>query len=112
MNSATMLKSVAVGTVVGAFAFAAAGDAMAAKRVKWKMQSAWSTQVPYAGESGVRFVEAINKMSGGNFAIKFFDPGALVPALETFDAASKGAIESAWDPHPDTTPDATRACRS
>ena len=40
MNSATMLKSVAVGTVVGAFAFAAAGDAMAAKRVKWKMQSA------------------------------------------------------------------------
>ena len=96
MNSATMLKSVAIGTVVGAVAFAAAGDAMAAKRVKWKMQSAWSTQVPYAGESGVRFVEAINKMSGGDFAIKFFDPGALVPALETFDAASKGAIESAW----------------
>jgi TRAP-type mannitol/chloroaromatic compound transport system substrate-binding protein len=67
-----------------------------AKKVKWKMQSAWGTQVPNAGESGVRFVNNIDAMSDGKFKIKFFDPGALVPALETFDAASKGAIESAW----------------
>jgi TRAP-type mannitol/chloroaromatic compound transport system substrate-binding protein len=96
MKSVTVLKTLAVGTFAGAVAFAAAGDAMAQKKVKWKMQSAWSTSVPNAGESGVRFVDSINKMSGGKFAIKFFDPGALVPALETFDAASKGSIESAW----------------
>jgi TRAP-type mannitol/chloroaromatic compound transport system substrate-binding protein len=96
MKSTTVLKTLAVGTFVGAVAFAAAGDAMAAGKVKWKMQSAWGTQVPNAGESGVRFVESVSKMSEGKFDIKFFDPGALVPALETFDAASKGSIESAW----------------
>jgi TRAP-type mannitol/chloroaromatic compound transport system substrate-binding protein len=96
MTAAKTLKILAVGTFVGAVAFAAAGDAMAQKKIKWKMQSAWGTQVPNAGESGVRFVNSIKTMSDGKFAIKFFDPGALVPALETFDAASKGSIESAW----------------
>jgi TRAP-type mannitol/chloroaromatic compound transport system substrate-binding protein len=94
--SKTFLKFAAYTAVVGVAAFATSGDAMAAKKVKWKMQSAWGTQVPNAGESGVRFVDNIDAMSDGKFKIKFFDPGALVPALETFDAASKGAIESAW----------------
>jgi len=96
MTAAKMLKTLAVGSFVGAVAFAVSGDAMAAKKVKWKMQSAWSTEVPNAGESGVRFVDSISTMSEGKFTIKFFDPGALVPALETFDACSKGSIESAW----------------
>ena len=96
MKTVTALKTLAIGTVVGAVAFAAAGDAMAQKKVKWKMQSAWGTQVPNAGESGVRFVDSVTKMSGGKFAIKFFGPGALVPALETFGAAESiggGAVD-------------------
>ena len=35
-------------------------------------------------------------MSDGNFEIKFYEPGALVPALECFDAASKGSVEACW----------------
>ena len=35
-------------------------------------------------------------MSGGKFEIKFFEPGALIPPLECFDAVSKGSIESCW----------------
>ncbi|MGH7314427.1 MAG: TRAP transporter substrate-binding protein [Candidatus Rokuibacteriota bacterium] len=34
--------------------------------------------------------------SGGTLDLRFFEPGALVPALECFDAVSKGAIESCW----------------
>ncbi len=96
MTAAKIMKTLAVGTFVGAVAFAVSGDAMAAKKVKWKMQSAWSTSVPNAGESGVRFVNSIDKMSEGKFKIKFFDPGALTPSLETFDATAKGAIDCAW----------------
>ena len=81
--SKTFLKFAAYTAVVGVAAFATTGDAMAAKKIKWKMQSAWGTQVPNAGESGVRFVNNIDAMSDGKFKIKFFDPGALVPALET-----------------------------
>ena len=95
MSVLSLFKTLGVGVLVCTVA-GFAGDASAQKKVKWKMQSAWSTSVPNAGESGVRFVADVDKMSGGKFAIKFFDPGALVPALETFDAVSKGSIESAW----------------
>ena len=35
-------------------------------------------------------------MSGGQFDIKFFEPGALIPPFECFDSVSKGSIESCW----------------
>ena len=72
------------------------GQAEAQKRVKWKMQSAFGGTLPHLGTSGVRFAENVKRLSGGNFQIKFFEPNALVPALECFDAVSKGSIESCW----------------
>jgi len=41
-------------------------------------------------------MNTVERVSGGNFELKFFEPGALVPALECFDAASKGSVESCW----------------
>ena len=66
------------------------------KRVKWKMQSAFGSQLPHIGTSGVRFTKNIETLSDGRFEIKFFEPGALVPPLECFDAVSKGSIEACW----------------
>jgi TRAP-type mannitol/chloroaromatic compound transport system substrate-binding protein len=91
-----VLKPVALAVVTGLVIGTSIGSASAAERVKWKMQSAWGQSVPLAGESGVRFVDEMAKMSENKFQIKFFEPGALVPALEAFDAVSKGSIESAW----------------
>src|SRR5262245_27215334 len=65
-------------------------------RVRWKMASAFGSQLPHLGPSGVRFAKDIERMSGGKFEVKFFEPGALVPALECFDAVSKGSVESCW----------------
>jgi TRAP-type mannitol/chloroaromatic compound transport system substrate-binding protein len=75
---------------------AAATEAAAQERVRWKMQSAFTSTLAHLGTSGVRFTENIDRLSGGNFELKFFEPGALVPALECFDAASKGSVESCW----------------
>jgi TRAP-type mannitol/chloroaromatic compound transport system substrate-binding protein len=44
----------------------------------------------------VRFSKDIERMSGGKFEVKFYEPGALIPPLECFDAVSKGSIESCW----------------
>jgi len=96
MKANHALRTVALSAAVGALALGTMGDAHAAKRVKWKMQSAWGAQVPLAGESGVRFSTEVSDMSEGNFQVKFFEPGTLVPALEAFDAVAKGSIESAW----------------
>ena len=89
---------VTAATVLGVAATLALGSstATAQERVKWKMQSAFGSNIPHLGPPGVQFSKNLDVMSNGKFQVKFFEPGALVPALETFDAVSKGSIESAW----------------
>ena len=67
-----------------------------AKKVRWKMQSTFGSKLPHLGTSGVRFSANVKEMTGGDLNIKFFEPGALVPSLECFDAVGKGALESCW----------------
>ena len=71
-------------------------DADAQDKIRWKMQSAFASSLTHLGPSGVRFTKDLERMSGGKFEVKFFEPGALIPPLECFDAVSKGSIESCW----------------
>ncbi|MEZ5855335.1 MAG: hypothetical protein R3D67_11580 [Hyphomicrobiaceae bacterium] len=87
---------IAVATVGLAAIGLSTSGAMAQKRVKWKMQSAFGSNLPHLGPSATRFIDDVKTMSDGKFDIKFHEPGALVPALECFDAVSKGSIESCW----------------
>src|SRR6185503_18690750 len=98
----TKLGRVAV-TAAAAMGFAFAQQAQAQApaagqmpKVNWKMQSAFGSSLPHLGTSGVRFSKDIERMSGGQFDVKFFEPGALIPPLECFDSVSKGSIESCW----------------
>ncbi len=94
MKRNTQLKVLAAGV---ALALAAgSGSALAQKRVNWKMQSAFPGTLVHLGTSGVRFSKNLTEASDGRFNVKFFEPGALVPALECFDAAAKGSVESCW----------------
>ncbi len=89
-------KAIAIAGLTAAVTMGAAMSAQAQDRVKWKMHSAWSSSVPHLGTSGVRFAEQIKRVTDGAFDIKFFEPGALVPANECFDAISKGSIDACW----------------
>ena len=71
-------------------------DSSAQERVRWKMQSAFPGNLSHLGTSAKRLEAMVERVSGGNFTLKFFEPGALVPALECFDAASKGSVESCF----------------
>ena len=66
------------------------------KKVKWKMASAFPGSLVQIGTLGVRLQNQISKISGGNITIKFFEPSALVPALEIFDAVSTGGVDAGW----------------
>jgi TRAP-type mannitol/chloroaromatic compound transport system substrate-binding protein len=88
------MKTVAAVGVVGMISAAVTADAQ--ERVRWKLHSAWGSSVPHLGTSGVRFAKNIGRLSDGKFTMKFFEPGALIPANEGFDATSKGSIEAAW----------------
>ncbi|MGI9384937.1 MAG: TRAP transporter substrate-binding protein [Methyloligellaceae bacterium] len=93
---AKLTGALALAVGAGVFLAAVPTDAEAQDRVKWKMQSAFGSTLPHLGTSGVRYAKNIERLSGGKFQIKFFEPGALVPALECFDAASKGSVDACW----------------
>ena len=86
--------SLGIIAVCGLGVFADKADAQ--ERVRWKMQSAFGSQLAHLGTSGVRFSENLERMSAGALQLKFYEPGALVPALECFDAASQGSVEACW----------------
>jgi len=93
-----MIRPSQWGAAAVALAFTAVSSVSLAQqpKIQWKMQSAFASSLPHLGPSGVRFSKDIERMSGGNFEVKFFEPGALIPPLECFDSVSKGSIESCW----------------
>ena len=96
MHLSTSLKVLALGGLTAVFSVGAVSDADAQQRIRWKMHNDWSASVPFNGDSAIRFVDNVTAMSEGKFEIKNFEPGALVPALQCFDAASKGSVEACW----------------
>jgi TRAP-type mannitol/chloroaromatic compound transport system substrate-binding protein len=95
MRFANFLKITAVFALAAGLVVALGTDAEA-KKVRWKMQSTWGSKLPHLGWSATRFAEDVKVMSDGDLVLKFFEPGALIPALECVDAVSKGSIESCW----------------
>jgi TRAP-type mannitol/chloroaromatic compound transport system substrate-binding protein len=92
-TKATLLAAAGI-ALVGTLGLATDGDAQ--ERVRWKMQSAFPGNLSHLGTAGKRVKEMVDRLSSGNFELKFYEPGALVPALECFDAASKGSVEACW----------------
>jgi TRAP-type mannitol/chloroaromatic compound transport system substrate-binding protein len=88
----------AIVAVSGALAAAStlATTADAQERVHWKMQSAFPGNLPHTGVAAKRVEAMVDRLSDGNFQLKFYEPGALVPALECFDAAAKGSVEACY----------------
>ena len=64
--------------------------------VRWKMASSFSGNLILLGTQGHFVEERVRTLSGGAMELKFFEPGALVPALEIFDAVSTGSVNAGW----------------
>jgi TRAP-type mannitol/chloroaromatic compound transport system substrate-binding protein len=68
----------------------------AAQKVRWKMHTAYTTNIPILGSAPVRIADAVREMSDGDFDIKVFEPGALAGGFAYYDPIQQGAFESAW----------------
>ena len=82
--------------VVGVLAASIGGTADAQERVGWKLASSYTSSLDVLGQNILRVIDNIKVMSDDNFDIEFFEPGALVPALEVFDAVSKGSVQASY----------------
>jgi TRAP-type mannitol/chloroaromatic compound transport system substrate-binding protein len=71
----------------------AAASAAPAQTFHWKMVTAWPKNYPGLGTAAERLADRINAMSAGRLTVKVYAAGELVPALEVFDAVSRGTAE-------------------
>jgi len=87
----------AFAAAVGAGVVLASGWAHAAdKPVRWKMASAYNRTLAISGPMGLFFIDEVKKASDGTMRIQYFEPGALVPTNEIFNAVSTGAVDAGW----------------
>jgi len=68
----------------------------APKTVEWKLASTFFKSWPIHGDLGQLLVKNVAIATGGGVELKFFEPGALVPTLEVFDAVSTGSVDAGW----------------
>ncbi|HIB56670.1 MAG TPA: TRAP transporter substrate-binding protein [Alphaproteobacteria bacterium] len=99
-----------VGLVIGIFVLApesettvslegddvAATNEAIAEPIRWKMASSFAGNLVQLGDQGRLIEERVRVLSGGTMELKFFEPGALVPPLEIFDAVSTGSVHAGW----------------
>lgn len=96
MQFRTLMKTTAAVLAVGGLLVTGLASAEAAERVRWKMGSAFPSKLVQLGSLGVSLSKKLERISGGDIRIQFFEPNALVPPLEMFDAISAGSLDAAW----------------
>ncbi|MCY4320157.1 MAG: C4-dicarboxylate ABC transporter, partial [Alphaproteobacteria bacterium] len=89
------LLMAAVAGLAGAVALGAAGEAEA-KKVRWKMHSAFGENLAVIGPAPHRIADSVRRMSDGDFDIKVFEPGALAGGYAYYDPISQGAFDAAY----------------
>ena len=68
-------------------------SAVKKKVFRWKLVTTWPKNFPGLGTAPERFAEAVGKMSDGRLKVRVYGAGEIVPALEVFDAVSRGTVQ-------------------
>jgi TRAP-type mannitol/chloroaromatic compound transport system substrate-binding protein len=97
MQRRDILMGLAGGTAVlaackpGEVAQTAGGTSQ--ERFDWRMYTTWPKNFPGLGTGANRLAERITRMSGGRLTVTVYGAGERVPALEVFDAVSRGSAQ-------------------
>lgn len=69
--------------------------AVAQERREWTLVTSWPKGAPGPGTTAQRIADDITKLSDGRLTVTLYGAGELVPALEVFDAVSRGVAQIA-----------------
>ncbi|MCF8041654.1 MAG: TRAP transporter substrate-binding protein [Desulfarculaceae bacterium] len=95
MKRRDFLKKAGAGAAAAAAATAISAPAvLAKKKIKWKMVTTWPPKLPYLQTGAVRLAKRVKEMSGGQFDIKVYAAGELIPAFGSFEAVSNGTVQA------------------
>ncbi|MEM8812760.1 MAG: TRAP transporter substrate-binding protein [Pseudomonadota bacterium] len=87
-----MKKLLTAAVLAASVAFVGAAEA----KTRLKMGATFPSKLTQLGTLGKNLEATVDAMSGGEIQLKYFEPGALVPALELFDAVKSGAVDAGW----------------
>jgi TRAP-type mannitol/chloroaromatic compound transport system substrate-binding protein len=90
------MKRALMSSVAGAVLAAGISSTPAIASEVWNMQSTYPGSLIQLGTLGHRLADTITSLTDGEITVQFQEPGAIVPALETFDAVGSGAVEMGW----------------
>ena len=83
--------------LTGALALSALPAGVQAQdEVRWKLQTAFSPDLPGLGSPAKYLSEQVDAASSGQVQIRVFEPGKLVPTLEIAEAVSSGKIQAGF----------------
>ncbi len=103
MKRRDFVKTAAVGAAAGGLLVSGCGEGPGARRrkvaagtlglVRWRLASSFPRSLDILFGAAERMAERVKELTGGNFEIKAYQGGEIVPPLEVLDATQKGSVE-------------------
>lgn len=79
-----------------AVALWAASTGVDAQTVRMDLQGGYGSNVGLLGPTQLHLVETVNTISGGSLRVRFHEPNAFVPNLQSLDAVANDSLDAAW----------------
>lgn len=92
--------AVALGACGGGAESSAAGGAASVEgpRVSWRLATSFPPSLDILHGAGVYISERVSELTGGNFTIRVYAAGEVVPALQVMDAVMQGTVQCGVSP--------------
>ena len=94
MQRRSFLKKAGLTAVAGSAVVAAPAIAESLPKLNWKMTSTYGPSLPALYSTAELFVKMVNEVSDGNFNIRLYPAGEIVPGFEVLDAVEDGTVEA------------------
>ncbi|SHH54895.1 TRAP transporter substrate-binding protein [Pollutimonas bauzanensis] len=93
MQRRSFLKKAGLGAMAGSAAVAAPVFAQSSPKISWKMTSTYGPSTPALFSTAQLFCKMIEEASDGNFSIRLYPGGEIVPGFGVMDAVGNRTVE-------------------
>lgn len=94
MQRRSFLKKAGLTAVAGSAVVAAPAIAESLPKISWKMTSTYGPSLPALYSAAELFVKMVEEASDGNFSIRLYPVGEIVPGFEVMDAVENRTVEA------------------
>ena len=95
MQRRSFLKKAGLTAVAGSAVVAAPAIAESLPKLNWKMTSTYGPSLPALYSTAELFVKMLDEISDGNFSVRLYPAGEIVPGFEVMDAVENRTVEMA-----------------